>query len=386
MIPPISITALASVSALGTSLESSWKSYLNDHTYITKKKSGKEIVSVAAITENAKQQIETLRKSSKKYQPLDPTVLIAIFVWRSAIKQSQWGQGDSFGFNIGSSRGATQSFEFQYKNYIEKKAVSAFASPTTTLGNISSWVGHDLQANGPTISHSITCSTSLHALLNGVVWLRSGMANKFMVGGSEASLSGFTIAQMKAMGIYSNRNKKIYPCLAGDFSKQENTMVLGEGASVACLEVGKKSNALALIKGIGYATEPLTHAISISTDAICFQQSMKMALKNTPLSEVDAIVMHAPGTVKGDISELKAIQKLFKGKTPRLTTNKWKIGHTMGASGMLSIELAILMLKHQQFIPTPSETNTDSKTTIRRVLVNAVGFGANAVSVLLSLD
>jgi 3-oxoacyl-(acyl-carrier-protein) synthase len=38
------------------------------------------------------------------------------------------------------------------------------------LGNISSWVAHDLQSSGPEISHSITCSTALHAVLNGVAW------------------------------------------------------------------------------------------------------------------------------------------------------------------------------------------------------------------------
>jgi 3-oxoacyl-(acyl-carrier-protein) synthase len=78
------------------------------------------------------------------------------------------------------------------------------ASPTTTLGNISSWVAHDLQSSGPEISHSITCSTALHALLNGVAWLKAGMADKFLVGGTEAPLTDFTIAQMRALKIYSN--------------------------------------------------------------------------------------------------------------------------------------------------------------------------------------
>jgi 3-oxoacyl-(acyl-carrier-protein) synthase len=55
---------------------------------------------------------------------------------------------------------------------------------TTTLGNISSWVAHDLQSSGPEISHSITCSTALHAVLNGCM-VEIRMIDKFMVGGSE---------------------------------------------------------------------------------------------------------------------------------------------------------------------------------------------------------
>ena len=162
-------------------------------------------------------------------------------------------------------------------------------------------------------------------------------------------------------------------------------MVLGEGAAVACFELGEHENALAYLEGIGYATDDLDHNISISNDAICFQKSMKMALQNTNLDEVDAIVMHAPGTIKGDASEYKAIQKVFGEMHPMLTTNKWKIGHTFGASGILSLELAILMLQHNQFVGVPFAKAQTQTKPIRKVLVNAVGFGGNAVSILLSI-
>ena len=174
-----------------------------------------------------------------------------------------------------------------------------------------------------------------------------------------------------------------YPCRAFDFSKEKNTMVLGEGAVAICLEKGISKNSLALISGVGYATEKLKHNISISSDALCFQKSMRMALQDAKLESVDVIVMHAPGTIIGDLSEYKAIQSVFDAELPALTTNKWKIGHTLGASGVLSMELALLMLQYQQFIPVPFlEKNKDPKK-INSVLINAVGFGGNAVSILL---
>jgi 3-oxoacyl-(acyl-carrier-protein) synthase len=112
---------------------------------------------------------------------------------------------------------------------------------------------------------------------------------------------------------------------------------------------------------------------------------MKMALKNTMISDVDAIIMHAPGTIKGDLSEYKAIQKIFGEELPLLTTNKWKIGHTFGASGMLSIEMAILMLQNQTFIGVPFSGAKTHQKPLKKIMVNAVGFGGNAVSVLISL-
>ena len=251
------------------------------------------------------------------------------------------------------------------------------------MGNISSWVAHDLKNNGPEISHSITCSTALHAVLNAVAWLQSGMATHFLVGGSEAPLTEFTIAQMQALKIYAKTDSE-YPCQALNLEKTKNSMVLGEGAAVACLEIGEKQNALAYIIGIGYATDDIQHNISISDEATCFQKSMKMALKNIGESEVDVIVMHAPGTLKGDASEFKAIEKVFGAKMPLVTTNKWKIGHTFGASGMLSIEMAILMMQKNIFIGVPFTNIKNQEKVIKKVLINAVGFGGNAVSILLA--
>jgi 3-oxoacyl-(acyl-carrier-protein) synthase len=328
--------------------------------------------------------ISELKNKEIKYKSLDNSVLFAIQASREAVKKAGWKSGDSFGINIGSSRGATALFEKHFQEYLATGKAQTLASPTTTLGNIASWVAQDLQNDGPEISHSITCSTALHAVLNGVAWLQAGMIDKFLVGGSEAPLTPFTIAQMQAMKIYAKENQA-FPCRAFDLNKTQNTMILGEGAAVCCLELGKKENALAFIEGIGYATEVLEHNISISAEAACFQKSMKMALQNTNLSDVDVIVMHAPGTIKGDLSEFKAIEKIFGETLPLLTNNKWKIGHTFGASGMLNLEMAILMLQHNQFIDVPFVASQQQTKPIKKVLINAVGFGGNAVSILLSI-
>ena len=380
---PISITSLASVSPLGVTLEEAWHQYKNNsHTLVQQEFKGIPAW-VAPLPEHAHKEIEALRLSDIKYKSLDKSVLFAMYAARKAMAMSGWKTGDNFGVNIGSSRGATELFEKYYQEFLEEQKTSTLSSPTTTLGNISSWIAHDLQTKGPEISHSITCSTALHSLLNGVAWLSSGMAEKFLVGGSEAPLTPFTIAQMKALKVYA-REQWEYPCLALDMEKTQNTMVLGEGASVIGLENGSKENALPVIEGVGYATEVLEHNVSISSDAECFQRSMKMALGNTSPDDVDAIVMHAPGTIKGDLTEKNAITKIFCNKLPLLTTNKWKIGHTFGASGMLSLELAVLMLQHQEFINVPYIQASQTPKAINKVMVNAVGFGGNAVSVVLS--
>ncbi len=380
---PISITSFASISPLGSKYEKVWNNYKDANHKIKQQNFNTFSAWTASLSEEDQELLTQIRNSDNKYKNLDNTVIFAIYCAREATKKAGWQPNHNFGINIGSSRGATSLFEKYHKEFLETGNSSTLSSPTTTLGNISSWIAHDLQSNGPEISHSITCSTALHSLLNGVAWIQAGLCDKFLVGGSEAPLTDFTLAQMRALKVYSKETDN-FPCKAFDFTKTKNTMVLGEGAAVVCLEEGVSEKTIAKVEGIGYATEILKHNTSVTANAECFQKSMKMACKNISLKEVDIIVMHAPGTIKGDTSEVNAIKAIFEQEIPFLTTNKWKIGHTFGASGLLNLELALLMLINQQAIEVPFATKQNKPKTIKKILVNAVGFGGNAVSVLIS--
>lgn len=378
----VSITALASVSPLGHRPEEIWQHYLSPKHHLTLANFGTRKAYAGFLNSATQTWVNALREENPNYHLLDKSVINAIAVSRMAVQMAQWKADDSFGINFGSSRGATTLFEHYHADFLQNKSAHTLSSPTTTLGNISSWIAQDLQTQGPEISHSITCSTGFHAVLNGIAWLQSGMAKQFLVGASEAPLTEFTVAQMQAMKIYARENQD-YPCRAMDLSKKTNSMVLGEGAVACCLELGRKANAMAIIEGIGFATELLAHNVSITAEADCFQKSMKMALQGHDPDSIDAIILHAPGTLKGDSAEYKAVQKVFGESLPLLTSNKWKIGHSLGASGLLSLELAVMMLEQQVFVPVPYLPANNSDKPLQKILINAVGFGGNAVSILV---
>lgn len=381
----VSITGLSSISPLGINQEEAKKQYQQETHCFSKKKVGASSEWVAQLSAEGKKEIEKIPNSNDKYKKLDPTVWYAIYAARNSVKMAGWERDIPFGINIGSSRGATTLFEKFHESFLKNEKSTTLASPTTTLGNISSWVADDLQNDGVTISHSITCATGLHSLLNGVAWIKSGMTSRFLVGASEAPLTDFTIAQMKALRIYSQQHDN-YPCRPLDFSKKSNTMILGEAASMACLEAGRSGNALAFIEGVGYATEILKHNTSISTNADCFQKSMKMALDSADCREVDLVIMHAPGTVKGDVAEMNAIKQVFGNNPPAVCSNKWKIGHTFATSGMMNLELAILLFQNPELIKMPYLASQKIPNQIKNILVNAVGFGGNAVSILITAN
>ncbi len=377
----IAISGFGSISPLGTGGKEIWERYLDDRHYFQRVNFDSENEWVSPLVEGAKESIAGLRKD-KKYQQLDPSVLYAIEASRIAVMQAGW-QNKDFGINIGSSRGATETFEKYHTEFIANggQKVNPLTSPSTTLGNLASWVANDLNSSGPAISHSATCSTALQAIANAVVWLKSGLCSRFLAGGSEAPLTPFTIAQMKALKIYSAVEND-YPCRSMDLIKTQNSMILGEGAACFCLELSS-DNASGYITGLGYGTEIIKHGASLSADALCLQKSMQMALHGHDPASVDVILMHSPGTIQGDNSEMIAVQTIFGNNLPLLTSNKWKIGHTLGASGALSMEMALMMLKHNQFIQVPFIPVQKQTRPLQKVLINAAGFGGTAMSLLI---
>ncbi len=379
----IAITALSSISALGSDPDEIWRHYQSPQTHIQKKRISDETHFIACIPEDLQTEIQAIRLEKPQHLALDSSVIYAMWVARNVLALSNWGNERQFGVFLGSSRGATQQFEKHHKTFLDGDAISPHTSPTTTLGNLSSTIARDLKATGPSISLSVTCSTSLHAILNAVAWLRSGMESRFLAGGSEAALTSFTIHQLRALKIYAQEDA-LYPCRSLDLTKKFNSMVLGEAAGIACLDSSPQAQALAYIEEIGYASDDADTSTGLSEAAICFQKSMRMATRNIDPSEVDVVVMHAPGTIKGDLYEWQAIERVFAPHMPMCTSNKWKIGHTLGASGILSLQMAVMMLQHQQLIQVPYLPSSTPRKPIRKILVNAVGFGGNAVSILLS--
>ena len=382
----IIITGMGSISSMGSTQEEIWKNYDTQTTRITPCCFNNCDTWVGKLHPNQEELLKNLRKENPQFRRLDKTVLLSIISARQAVKNAGWGEEKNISINLGSSRGATQLFEKYHSNFVQNKddRLTPLVSPTTTLGNISSWVAYDIGSKGASFSHSITCSTALHSLLNGIAWLTSGMTTKFMAGGAEAPLSDFTIAQMRALRIYSEE-KGSFPSLPIEKNKKTNSLVLGEAAAVFCLEKDKGQHRQATIQGFGFSTELIEHNVSLSAEAECLKEAMKMALKNANLETVDSIVMHAPGTLKGDESEYKAIQHLFGEKIPHLISTKYTTGHTFGASGAISIELAILMLKNKKLINLPYESlSVGNKNKPTNIMVNATGFGGNAVSIILS--
>jgi 3-oxoacyl-(acyl-carrier-protein) synthase len=132
--------------------------------------------------------------------------------------------------------------------------------------------------------------------------------------------------------------------------------------------------------------EQIPSPTGISEDGAAFERAMRMALRGLNQSDtLLGVVMHAPGSQRGDRAELAAIQRVF-GEIPVYST-KHLTGHTYGAAPMLNLSLGKALLEGLSWQHSPYGQKFKGKISDVKagnvVLVNSAGFGGNAVSVAI---
>jgi len=330
----------------------------------------------------------------ERYSRLDRVAHLAIAAARGTLDAAHGRYGEIGCVTIGSSRGATQALERTIAGFAsDGTKVPTETSPTTTAGNISSWVAQECVARRgsaltvASIGTSMTCSSAFQSLLTAVAFVRSGMSSAAIFGGAEACLTPYTIAHLEALRIYSDGTTR-WPCRpCGSVSVAHNTVALGEGAGTAIVmgDDGAAVDGDLLLLGIGWAIEETPTATGLSADGRAFERSMRMAVAALPAGiSVDTVVVHAPGSVKGDEAELSAVSRVFSDEVMVVST-KHLTGHTYGASGMVSLALAQALLGGAQWggFPYESAVRGRNQGESQVVLINTAGFGGNSVSVIV---
>lgn len=391
------VTGMGIVSALGIGVEQNHKALRNgesgirpakylDSNYITQK----PFAEVALSDQHLKDLLEI--PSNKT---LSRTDMLAILAFTEAIK------------NAGLS---TKEISNTQTSFITASTVGGmchtteFYNDATNINeNSSPYIDHySTQAHSKTIAtkfeikgiistFNTACSSSANAIMFGARLIKSGRANRVIVGGVD-SLGKFTVNGFNSLGILSNQ-----PCKP--FDKNRDGLTLGEGAAYLVLEseeVSKNKFKLAELSGYGNANDAF-HASAISENAVGPTEAMKIALKTANLNPeaISYINAHGTGTQNNDYSELKAFQNVFR-KFPPFSSTKSYTGHTLGAAGAIEAVFSIFSLLKNEMYPSKNANkaieefnilpNTTLKTGIdlKHVMSNSFGFAGNCSSLIFS--
>ena len=195
----VTIAGTGAVSAAGCSQAASWRAYRSGaKTWTRDDRTGLPVYAVASLP-----PVDDIKRFTET-RGVDRTTLLALHAAREAVSEAGWTEAADFSILVGCSRGPTLAWESAYTAFTEKGLPPLRTSPDTTLGSIGFALADYFGIAGLASSLSVTCSSGFHALVHGVALLQSGMAERVLVGGTEASLSEFTLRQMEVLRVYGN--------------------------------------------------------------------------------------------------------------------------------------------------------------------------------------
>jgi len=282
-----------------------------------------------------------------------------------------------------------------YNEYVVHARGNPLTVPRSIPSAAPTMLAMRYSAKGPTFALASACSSSSQAIGEGLEIIRSGRADRAVVGGAEACIINGSMRAWELLRVLT-------PDLCRPFSKGRNGMTLGEGAAIFILETLEA----ALERGhepicelIGYGTtndafDPLRADVDGPTGA------MSQALDDAALTprDIDYLNAHGTATYTNDMIEAEAIGRVFGDHAPPISSTKPIHGHALGASGGLELVVTISALREQIAPPTINFLEPDTKCqvdpipTVARVLrirsamSNSFAFGGvNAVLIVRSL-
>jgi 3-oxoacyl-[acyl-carrier-protein] synthase II len=255
--------------------------------------------------------------------------------------------------------------------------------------------------HGPQLAISTACASSLDAIGLAAGMIERGEIETAIAGGSETLLSPLVYESLVRAGALS-RNADLARA-SRPFDVDRDGFVMGDGAGVLVLERVERARErgariLARIRGYGSVADAY-HITSPDPSARYEVRAMRDALEGAGDAgeRCHVIYAHATGTIVGDAAESKAIDEVYAGRRPIVTSIKGHLGHSMASAGAMCA-IAGIMGMHEGWIPpTMGTQRIDPQTRFDLVTaqprahsysvfsVNAFGFGGQNASLILSL-
>lgn len=297
------------------------------------------------------------------------------------------------GIICGTSVGGMDKTEKYYYEYLTEKEPQKYIQ-SHHAGDSTQKIAEQLGIEESLVTTiSTACSSAANAILLGARLIKSGKLDRVLVGGADC-LSKFTINGFKTLMILSDT-------YSTPFDENRKGLNLGEAAAFLVLEsdnVVKAENkeVLAYVKGYGNANDAF-HQTASSENGDGATLAMQKALKVADLqpSEIDYINAHGTATGNNDVSEGRAIIRVFGDEIPEFSSTKAFTGHTLAAAGGIEAVYSVLALQHNVIFPnlnfkTPmKEFNMIPQTELKEkelntVLSNSLGFGGNCSTLIFS--
>lgn len=403
------VTGLGTINPLGNDINSFWDNAVNGHSsadLITRFDASKFRTQIACEIKNFDPQKYLDRNEIKRS---DLFTQYALYSASQALHDSglEISKLDPFDIGViwGVGQGGMETFESEVESYVKGDYVprfSPFFVPKLIVNMASGMISMKFGLQGINYTTVSACATSNTAIMDSFNYIRLGKAKIFVTGGSEAPITAASIGGFSSMKAMSIRN--LDPMTASrPFDRDRDGFVMGEGAGALILEEyehAKKRGAKIYAELVGASmTADAYHMTSPHPEGLGASKAMQLALEEAKLnpSDLDYLNLHATSTPIGDIAELNAVHKTFKGSSNLwVSSSKSMTGHLLGAAGAIEAILAIKSINENIIPPTINIENLDKnipegiqivmnepvQKTIKTAMSNAFGFGGHNSTVV----
>ncbi|MEU9678027.1 SDR family NAD(P)-dependent oxidoreductase [Streptomyces parvus] len=229
---------------------------------------------------------------------------------------------------------------------------------------MASRLGYFLDFSGPVLAVNTACSSGLAAAHQACASLRDRECDTAVVAGVNLTTTSRVCTETGKAGMLSESG------VLRAFDTRADGMLLGEAVAVVVLKRLSRAEAdgdrvLAVIRGSGLNYDGRTNGITAPSGAaqarLCGSVHRRHGIDP---GRIEHIVAHGTGTRLGDPVEVNALNEAFKPRTDRtgfcaLTSTKGNVGHTLAASGLVSLIALVQSLRHG-VVPASPHCEQDS--------------------------
>ena len=392
----VAITGMGIISAIGNSVEENYNALISGKMGVTDIENidtiHKNVIKVGEIKLTNQQLEQQLQLPSDNN--FSRTALLATIAAKQAVENAGIQNINEYrtGLISATSVGGMDMTERFYYQYFEDESCRKYIN-TQDAGDTTHSTANYLGLKGLVTTISTACSSAANAIMMGAKLINSGQLDRVIVGGTDA-LSKFTINGFKTLMILSDTYNT-------PFDNNRKGLNLGEAAAFIVLEsdeIVKKENknVLAYVAGFGNANDAFHQTASSENGEGAFL-AMTKALKMAKLQpkDIDYINAHGTATQNNDLSEGRAIIRVFENNIPEFSSTKPFTGHTLAAAAAIEAVFSVLALQNniifpnRNFITPMAEFDLLPVTELlekplQHVLSNSFGFGGNCSTVIFS--
>jgi 3-oxoacyl-[acyl-carrier-protein] synthase II len=258
-------------------------------------------------------------------------------------------------------------------------------------------VSIELGARGPCATSCTACAASSMAIGDAALYIREGMADVMLAGGSEAVITPLAFGAFSAIRAMSTRNDDPEHA-SRPFDAERDGFVMGEGSAVLVLEeLGhaetRGARIYAELLGYGLSADA-EHVTALDPTGENPARAVQAAIADAGLepSEIGYVNAHATSTPLGDSAETGVLKLVFGEEGARripISSTKSMTGHMIGAAGAAESAFTILAMCRDTIPPTINLENPDPECDLDYVpnesrhaevaygLSNGFGFGGH---------